>query len=106
MHEAGHQFWYGMVGNNEFEYGWLDEGLNTFSDARVQSIAFQPNYLVQRFFGGFIPWQYRDIPLSAPPTATGLNAYRGAAESDDAVARRRSATGRARTRRSPTARPR
>src|SRR6185503_14852687 len=22
VHEAGHQFWYGMVGNNEFEHAW------------------------------------------------------------------------------------
>jgi hypothetical protein len=51
------------VANNEVEFGWLDEGFNEFSDSRVQSEAFQPNYLVQRFFGGFIPWQFRDVQL-------------------------------------------
>ena len=85
---------------------WLDEGLNTFSDERVQSIAFQPNYRVERFFGGFIPWQFRDIALSRETDGNGLNGYRSAAESDDARRRRRSATGPARTRRSPTARRR
>ena len=64
IHEAGHQFWYAMVGNNEFDDAWLDEGLNTFSEARVQSVAFQPDYRIENFFGGFLPWQYRDIPLS------------------------------------------
>jgi hypothetical protein len=35
VHECGHQFWYGLVGNNEFEAAWLDEGLNSFTDAEV-----------------------------------------------------------------------
>ena len=82
IHEAGHQFWYAMVGNDEFEDAWLDEGLNTFSEERVQSIAFQPNYRVDRFFGGFIPWQYRNWPLSRATDGNGLNYYRTAAESD------------------------
>ena len=35
IHEAGHQFWYGLVGNNEFEAAWLDEGLNSYADSEV-----------------------------------------------------------------------
>jgi hypothetical protein len=83
IHEAGHQFWYAMVGNNEFEHAWLDEGLNMFSDARVASIAFQPDYLVERFFGGFIPWQYRDIALSRETDGNYAAMYREAAERDE-----------------------
>jgi hypothetical protein len=82
VHEAGHQFWYAMVGNNEFEDAWLDEGLNTFSEERVQSLEFQPNYRVERFFGGFVPWQFRDIALHRATDGNGLNGYRPAAESD------------------------
>ena len=31
VHEIAHQWWYGVVGNNEFEYGWLDESLAEYS---------------------------------------------------------------------------
>ena len=82
VHEAGHQFWYAMVGNNEFEHAWLDEGLNTFSEERVQAIAFRPDYRVERFFGGFLPWQFRDIPLRRETDGNLLPQYRGAAERD------------------------
>jgi hypothetical protein len=40
VHEFGHQFWYGMVGNNEFEEAWLDEGINTYSTALVMAAAY------------------------------------------------------------------
>ena len=35
VHEFGHQYWYGLVGNNEFEEAWLDEGLNQYSETRI-----------------------------------------------------------------------
>lgn len=31
VHEIAHQWWYGLVGNNECQYGWLDEGLTEYS---------------------------------------------------------------------------
>lgn len=30
VHELCHQWWYGVVGNNQFDYGWIDEGLTEF----------------------------------------------------------------------------
>ena len=76
LHEAGHQFWYGLVANNEVEFAWLDEGINEYTDSRVQDIALQPNFLVQRFFGDFIPWQYRDIPLKRATDTNYMSTYR------------------------------
>src|SRR5713226_8549438 len=34
-HEFGHQYWYGMVATNEFEEAWLDEGINSYTEANV-----------------------------------------------------------------------
>ncbi len=69
IHEAGHQFWYGIVGNNEFEHAWIDEGLNTFSTARVLDVEYGQSKLVERYldppgtkFGGFLPWLFEDLP--------------------------------------------
>lgn len=31
VHEIAHQWWYGVVGNNEYESAWLDEGLAEYS---------------------------------------------------------------------------
>jgi hypothetical protein len=36
-HEFGHQYWYGMVATNEFEDAWMDEGINSYSEAKVLS---------------------------------------------------------------------
>jgi Peptidase family M1 domain len=82
VHEAGHQWWYGVVATNEFENGWMDEGLNTFSQARVIDQVFSPNYLARRFFGGFIPWVFRDIELPRATVGNRLYTYRANAKSD------------------------
>ena len=82
IHEAGHQFWYGVIGSNEFEHAWLDEGLNTYSTARVIEASGHPNRLALRFFGGLVPWVLDDIRLQRATDGNRLNAYRPAAEAD------------------------
>jgi hypothetical protein len=42
VHEFGHQYWQSMVATNEFEESWLDEGLNTYSTAKVMARTYGP----------------------------------------------------------------
>ena len=34
MHEVGHNWLYGILGSNERDYPWMDEGLNEYSNIR------------------------------------------------------------------------
>jgi len=63
-HEVGHQWWYGIVATNEFEHAWMDEGINTYATARVIAETMNPNRVEMRYFGTFIPWSFRDIPVT------------------------------------------
>ncbi len=89
IHEAGHQFWYGIVGNNEFEDAWLDEGLNTFSTNRTLDAEYPPRQYVRRYLpvpgrgsrDGFLPFVFTDIEV--PRYVDRLDRYRAAADKDD-----------------------
>jgi hypothetical protein len=82
IHEAGHQFWYGIVATNEFEHAWMDEGLNTFTQAKVMAESFYPHYYAKRYFGGFVPWVFRDLPLTRDVDGNRMTAFRPFAAHD------------------------
>lgn len=56
IHEFGHQYWYGMVGSNEFEESWLDEGFNTYSTSQVIDTAYGPSSIAIPFMGIPFSW--------------------------------------------------
>jgi hypothetical protein len=76
VHEAGHQFWYGLVGNNEFEAAWLDEGLNSFADSEVLIRAYGPRRSTTSYsrypFDGALPASLPD----GGKVGAGINARR------------------------------
>ena len=82
VHEAGHQFWYGIVATNEFENAWMDEGINTFSTARVIDQYFGADHYQRRYFGGLVPWVFTDLPLTRAVDGNRLAGYRRNARSD------------------------
>lgn len=51
IHEFGHQFWYALVGNNEFEEAWLDEGINSYSTGKVMDQVYGPKTSLMQFLG-------------------------------------------------------
>jgi hypothetical protein len=76
VHEAGHQWWYGMVGSNEFEDAWMDEGINQYANARADAEQFTVGREVKRFFGGFVPWVMKDVRWDRVLDGDALGAYR------------------------------
>lgn len=82
IHEAGHQFFYGIVASNEFEDAWMDEGITTYLTARALVQDFPRTYYEQRFFGDFVPWVFRDLEVSRETYWNRLSGYRRTPETD------------------------
>lgn len=90
IHEAGHQFWYALVGNDEYEHAWIDEGLNTFSTARTFEEAYGEDQLVVRYLdppggrfrGGFFARLVPEITFPRTVFGNRLNRYRRDARAD------------------------
>lgn len=40
IHEFTHQYWYGLVGSNEFEEAWLDEGFTQYFETRIMDAEY------------------------------------------------------------------
>ncbi len=51
MHEVGHNWFYGILGFNEREYTWQDEGINSFSEARYMREKYGKDDVIYHMIG-------------------------------------------------------
>jgi hypothetical protein len=56
----------------------MDEGINTFATARTLDQFFGPQYYSKRYFGGFVPWVFGDLPMTRATDGNLLTYYRTA----------------------------
>jgi hypothetical protein len=56
-HEVGHNWFMSMLGSNERQYAWLDEGLNTFFQFRYEAEKYRANSVF-----GDIPIEVQALP--------------------------------------------
>ncbi|HBF87881.1 MAG TPA: hypothetical protein DDX39_04485 [Bacteroidales bacterium] len=59
MHEVGHNWFYGILGSNERDYPWMDEGINSFYELRYLENKY-PNRMLYQSVGGKLS-QFLDI---------------------------------------------
>ncbi|KAA5536486.1 M1 family metallopeptidase [Taibaiella lutea] len=58
VHEVGHNWFYGMLGSNERDYPWMDEGINSFYEHKfatappsLKSLKKDDNYFIYAMLG-------------------------------------------------------
>lgn len=52
VHEVGHNWFYGMLGSNEREHPWMDEGLNTLNEMRYIATKYPNNTQLSDMMNG------------------------------------------------------
>ena len=59
-HEVGHNWFYGILGSNERDHAWMDEGMNSYYQFRYEAEKYKTNSI----FGDAIPEEVKKKPLA------------------------------------------
>ncbi len=65
IHEFGHNYFYGLVGSNEFENPWMDEGFTSFLDTEIYYAAYGQPLYYKMYFGLPVTFQEVKIPIES-----------------------------------------
>jgi hypothetical protein len=65
-HEIGHNWFYGILGSNEREHPWMDEGINSFYDARYKLSKYGRQPQSERLFFETHSITKTDQPIELP----------------------------------------
>lgn len=65
IHEFGHGYFHGLIGSNEFENAWMDEGFTSFLDSEIYYTAYEKPLFHQRYFGIPVVNKAVEIPIEA-----------------------------------------
>jgi hypothetical protein len=65
-HEVGHNWFQGVLANNERQDPWLDEGLNTFYERRYMRYYYGPQAELEERLLATLEQQKRDQPIRTP----------------------------------------
>jgi hypothetical protein len=60
VHEVGHNWFMSMLGSNERDHAWMDEGLNTYYQFRYEAEKYRGNSI----FGDKIPKEVKKMPAN------------------------------------------
>jgi len=72
IHEFGHGYFYGLVGTNEFEDAWMDEGFTSFLDSEICYAAYGEPVYYKTYFR--IPVTFREVRI--PIESSGISRHR------------------------------